>query len=230
MTARTPLTPGSISPAPRGARRASRAPSTSASRRRRRTPARGAGRRRPSRRCGSPAGSPRRRWQAVGEAVAPGVTTDELDRVGARVPVRPRRLPVDARLPRLPEVAVHLASTRSSATASRTRRCSRTATSSTSTSPRTSAACTATPTRPSCVGDVDEESRLLVERTREALTRGDQGGRPGRQINVDRPGHRVVRQALRLRRGPRLHRPRHRHVVPLRPVRPALRRPARRRR
>jgi methionyl aminopeptidase len=34
------------------------------------------------------------------------------------------------------------------------------------------------------VGDVDEESRLLVERTREALERGIKAVRPGREINV----------------------------------------------
>jgi methionyl aminopeptidase len=34
------------------------------------------------------------------------------------------------------------------------------------------------------VGDVDEESRLLVERTREALERGIRAVRPGRQLNV----------------------------------------------
>src|SRR5690606_6050431 len=34
------------------------------------------------------------------------------------------------------------------------------------------------------VGEVDEESRLLVERTREALMRGIQASKPGRQINV----------------------------------------------
>ncbi|OPC80773.1 type I methionyl aminopeptidase [Embleya scabrispora] len=34
------------------------------------------------------------------------------------------------------------------------------------------------------VGDVDEESRLLVERTREALNRGIKAVKPGRQINV----------------------------------------------
>ena len=34
------------------------------------------------------------------------------------------------------------------------------------------------------VGDVDEESRLLVERTREALKRGIKAVQPGRQINV----------------------------------------------
>ena len=33
-------------------------------------------------------------------------------------------------------------------------------------------------------GDVDEESRLLVERTREALERGIKAVRPGRQVNV----------------------------------------------
>jgi methionyl aminopeptidase len=34
------------------------------------------------------------------------------------------------------------------------------------------------------VGDVDEESRLLVERTREALARAIKAVRPGRQLNV----------------------------------------------
>jgi methionyl aminopeptidase len=34
------------------------------------------------------------------------------------------------------------------------------------------------------VGDVDEESRLLVERTREAMMRGIKAARPGRQLNV----------------------------------------------
>ncbi len=34
------------------------------------------------------------------------------------------------------------------------------------------------------VGDVDEESRLLVERTREAMLRGIKAAVPGRQINV----------------------------------------------
>ncbi|THA26695.1 type I methionyl aminopeptidase [Streptomyces sp. RKND-216] len=34
------------------------------------------------------------------------------------------------------------------------------------------------------VGDVDEESRLLVERTREALNRAIKAVRPGRQINI----------------------------------------------
>jgi methionyl aminopeptidase len=34
------------------------------------------------------------------------------------------------------------------------------------------------------VGDVDEESRLLVERTREALDRGIKAVRPGRQVSI----------------------------------------------
>jgi len=34
------------------------------------------------------------------------------------------------------------------------------------------------------VGDVDEESRLLVERTREALNRGIKAIRPGRQVSI----------------------------------------------
>lgn len=34
------------------------------------------------------------------------------------------------------------------------------------------------------VGDVDEESRLLVERTHEAMMRGVRAAKPGRQINV----------------------------------------------
>jgi methionyl aminopeptidase len=33
-------------------------------------------------------------------------------------------------------------------------------------------------------GDVDEESRLLVERTREAMMRGIKAARPGREINI----------------------------------------------
>ncbi|SDQ04155.1 type I methionyl aminopeptidase [Quadrisphaera sp. DSM 44207] len=35
-----------------------------------------------------------------------------------------------------------------------------------------------------CVGEVDEESRLLVERTREALERGIRAVKPGREVNV----------------------------------------------
>ncbi|GMA88951.1 methionine aminopeptidase [Angustibacter aerolatus] len=74
------------------------------------------------------------------------------------------------------------------------------------------------------VGEVDEESRLLIERTHEAMMRGIRAVRPGREPQRDRPGDRVLRAALRVRRRPRLHRPRHRHRLPLRARRPALRR------
>ena len=74
------------------------------------------------------------------------------------------------------------------------------------------------------VGDVDEESRLLVERTHEAMMRGIKAALPGPPDQHHRPGHRELRQAVRLRRRPGLHRPRHRHRVPLRPGRPPLRR------
>ena len=75
-------------------------------------------------------------------------------------------------------------------------------------------------------GDVDEESRLLVERTREALERGIRAVRPGRRINVIGRVIESYAQALRVRRGPRVHRPRHRHRVPQRAGRPPLRRVA----
>ena len=76
------------------------------------------------------------------------------------------------------------------------------------------------------VGDVDEESRLLVERTREALDRAIKAVRPGRQINVigrviesyaKRFGYGVVRDFT----GHGIS-----HRLPLRPDHPALRRPA----
>jgi methionyl aminopeptidase len=35
-----------------------------------------------------------------------------------------------------------------------------------------------------CVGEVDDESRLLVERTHEAMMRGIKAARPGRELNV----------------------------------------------
>ena len=45
---------------------------------------------------------------AVGAAVAPGITTDELDAIGHEECIAARRLPEPAQLPRLPQVAVHL--------------------------------------------------------------------------------------------------------------------------
>ncbi len=80
MPVRTALRPGTLSPTlpvPRSIAR----PEYVGKRRRARAPSRGCRRRRPSRRCGSPAGSPRRRTRRAGKAIAPGVTTDEIDRV-----------------------------------------------------------------------------------------------------------------------------------------------------
>ena len=76
-------------------------------------------------------------------------------------------------------------------------------------------------------GDVDEESRLLVERTRESLNRAIKAVVAGPGAQRDRPGHREVRGTLRVRRGPRLHRARRRSRLPHRSGRPALRRGAR---
>jgi methionyl aminopeptidase len=64
------------------------------------------------------------------------------------------------------------------------------------------------------VGDVDEESRLLVERTRDALERGIKAVAPGRQINVigrviekyaSRFGYGVVREYTGHGVGPAFH-------------------------
>ena len=49
-------------------------------------------------------------------------------------------------------------------------------------------------------GDVDEESRLLTERTREALNRAIKAGQAGPAGQRHRPGDRELCQALRLRR------------------------------
>ena len=162
--------------------------------------------------------------QLAGEHCKPGVTTDEIDRDRARVPVRPRRLPVDAGLQGLSEVLLHSLN---------------------------EVICHGIPDSTViedgdiinvdvtayidgvhgdtdatfCVGDVTEEARLLVERTHEATMRGDQGVRAGAADQRDRPGHRGVREALRLRRRPRLRRPRHRRGVPQWTVHPALRQP-----
>ncbi len=68
-------------------------------------------------------------------------------------------------------------------------------------------------------GDVDEESRLLVERTREATMRAIKVVAPGRGAERHRAGHRVVRAPVRVRGGQGLHRARDRHHVPLGPDR-----------
>lgn len=64
------------------------------------------------------------------------------------------------------------------------------------------------------VGDVDEESRLLVERTHEAMMRGIKAAKPGREINVigrviesyaNRFGYNVVRDFTGHGVGPTFH-------------------------
>ena len=141
-----------------------------------------------------------------------------------RVPVRPRRLPVDARLQGLPQVAVHLGQRgdlprhpghdRPERRRHRQRRHH---------------------------GVHRRRARrhrrdLPGRRRRRGVTAagrahprgddaGDQGGRTRPAGQRDRPGDRVLREAVRLRRGARLHRARHRHGVPLRAGHPPLRRP-----
>ena len=60
------------------------------------------------------------------------------------------------------------------------------------------------------VGAADPEVVALCERTHEALLRAIKAVRPGPPDQRDRAGHRVLRETLRLRRGPRLHRARRR--------------------
>ena len=148
----------------------------------------------------------------VGRHVAPGVTTDELDRIGHEFMIAARRLPVDPGLQGLPEVAVHTVN---------------------------EVICHGIPdARPledgdvvkvditafidgvhgdTCAtffaGDVSPEVRDLGERTREAMLRGIRAVRPGRPVSVIGRVIESYARALRLRRRARLHRPRRRAVA-----------------
>ena len=122
--------------------------------------------------------------ELVGSHVVPGVTTDELDRIGHEFLCDHGAYPSTLGYRGFPKSLVLERQRGRSATASPTAASSRTATSSTSTSPPTSAACTATPTPPSSPGTSTRSRRLLVERTREALDRAIKAVRPGRRINV----------------------------------------------
>ena len=79
-------------------------------------------------------------------------------------------------------------------------------------------------------GDASQEVRDLGERTREAMLRGIKAVRPGRPVNVIGRVIESYAQAIRLRRGARLHRPRRGPDLPHQADDPALRRAARRRR
>ena len=154
--------------------------------------------------------------EAAAAAIRPGRHHRRARPHRARVRHRPRRLPVDARLPRLPEVVVHLGQRgdlprhprrhRAGGRRHRQHRRHRL--------PRT--AYHGDLNHTFIVGEASEEVALLVERTREALARGISAVAPGRAGERDRPRDRGLRQALRLRRRARLHRPRRRSRVPLR--------------
>ena len=163
----------------------------------------------------------------VGQHVAPGVTTDELDRIGHEYLIDHGAYPSTLGYKGFPkslctsvnEVICHgIPDSASCATA----------TSSRSTSPRTSTACTATPARRSTSATSTPEVRDLGERTREAMMRGIRAVQPGRPISVIGRVIESYAQAIRLRRGARLHRARRRPELPHQADDPALRRTARR--
>ena len=64
------------------------------------------------------------------------------------------------------------------------------------------------------VGDVDPESRHLVRVTEECTWHGIEAVKPGRPLSDIGRGDRGPREAVPLRRRPRLRRPRHRRAVP----------------
>ena len=182
---------------------------------RRRAPTHGCSRRRSSRRCGSPAGSRRGRWRRVPRRSRPGVTTDEIDRVVHEYICDHGAYPSTLGYKHFPkscctslnevichgipdstviedgdivniDVTAYIDGVHGDTNATY------------------------------LAGNVSEENRLLVERTEEALRRAIKAVAPGPAAQRHRPGDRVVRQAVRLRRGPRLHRARHRPDLPLR--------------
>ena len=174
--------------------------------------------RRPDRRAGD--GGGRQAHRARGDHRRAGP-------VGARVHVRPRRLPLDARLPRLPQVAVHLGQRGDLPRHPGLHACCGTATSSTSTSRRTSTACTATTTPRTSSGTSTRSRGCWWSAPGSRWTARIKAVKPGRQINIigrviesyaKRFGYGVVRDFTG---------PRHQLVVPLRPDHPALRQPAR---
>ena len=119
-----------------------------------------------------------------------------------RVPLRPRRLPLDPGLQGLPEVPVHLDQRGHLSRHPRQHRAAATATSSTSTSRPSSAASTATPTPPTWSERSTRSRGCWSSAPRQAMMRAHQGRRPGAPGERHRTRHRGVRPALRLRRRP----------------------------
>ena len=76
------------------------------------------------------------------------------------------------------------------------------------------------------VGDVDPESRQLVQVTEECMWHGIEAVVPGRPLSDIGRAIEDARQEAPLRRGEGVHRPRHRRAVPHRRPGPALLRPA----
>ena len=180
---------------------------------------------RPSSRCGSPAGSPPRRWRRPPRRIAPGVTTDEIDRVGHEFLLDHGAYPSTLGYRGFPKSLCTSVN---------------------------EVICHGIPDDRRLHGRRHRQHRhhrlhrrrprrhrrdLPVRRRRRGVPaagrahpRGDdardQGGPARAADQHHRPGHRELRRAVRLRRGPGLHRARHRHGVPLRPDRSPLRRRA----
>ena len=119
----------------------------------------------------------------AGEMVAPGVTTDEHRHLRARPVHRAQRLPAARSTTTATRRACAPRSTKSSATASPTRGSCRTATSSTSTSPRYIGGVHGDTNATFFVGDVDPESRQLVQVTEECMWHGIEAVMPGRPLS-----------------------------------------------
>ena len=160
-------------------------------------------------------------------ARAPGCDHRRAGRDRARVRDRPGRLPLDPRLQGVPQVALHVGERGHLPRHPGRRGRWPTATSSRSTSPPSSAACTATPARTFYAGEPSDEVRLTRRATHEAMMRAIHAVRPGRPVNVIGRVIESYAQAVRIRRGARLHRPRRGPVVPHQADDPALRRAAR---
>ena len=124
-----------------------------------------------------------RAMEEAAKAVAPGVTTDELDRIAHAYMVDHRAYPSDLGYRGFPKslcTSVNEVICHGIPDSTRLRDGDIVNLDVTAYIGGVHGDCNAT----YLVGDVDEESRLLVERTRESLDRAIRAVRPGRQINV----------------------------------------------